>query len=175
LTATLSLVRPLLQITRAETGQFCRDTQLQVWQDSTNQDWRYARNRIRQDLFPYLQTHFNPQVELALSQTAELLRAEVEYLEAETETWWQRAIAPSPPSFPIAKLNRLSLRHAPLALQRRVMRRFLLQYLPIAPNFDQIEKLVALIHAPNRSQTDPFPGGAIARVEQEWIRIGAGA
>ena len=167
LAPALALVRPLLEIARAETEQFCQEAQLQVWQDSTNQERRYARNRIRQDLLPYLQTHFNPQVELALSQTAELLRAEVEYLEAETAEWWQKAIAP-PQDFPI--IDRLALRPAPLALQRRVMRRFLLYYLPIAPNFDQIEKLVALIHAPNRSQTDPFPGGAIARVEHEWIR-----
>jgi len=27
----------------------------------------------------------------------------------------------------------------------------------------------ALIIAPNRSQTDPFPGGAIAQVEGDWI------
>jgi tRNA(Ile)-lysidine synthase len=167
--ADLKLVRPLLEITRVETGQFCRDAQIPVWQDATNHDWRYARNRIRQDLLPYLQTHFNPQVELALSQTAELLRAEVEYLEAATEDWWQKAIAPPLPDSPSA-INRIALRPAPLALQRRVMRRFLLQNLPIAPNFDQIEKLVALIHAPNRSQTDPFSGGAIAQVEGEWIR-----
>ncbi|MBW4659330.1 MAG: tRNA lysidine(34) synthetase TilS [Drouetiella hepatica Uher 2000/2452] len=172
LAPALAIVRPLLEITRVETGQFCQEAQLQVWQDSTNQDWRYARNRIRQDLLPYLQTHFNPQVESALSQTAELLRAEVEYLETITEDWWQKAIASSPQDFPA--INRLILRAAPLALQRRVMRRFLLQYLPSAPNFDHTEKLVALIRAPNRSQTDPFPGGAIARVEQEWIRWSSG-
>jgi tRNA(Ile)-lysidine synthase len=168
--AALTLVRPLLEITRAETGQFCQNAQLQVWQDATNQDWRYARNRIRQDLLPYLQTHFNPQVELALNQTAELLRAEVDYLETATEDWWQKAVVLPSPS-PIATLNRQVLRSAPLALQRRVMRRFLLQHLPTAPSFDQIEKLVALIHAPHRSQTDPFPGGSIAQVEHEWIRL----
>ena len=75
------LVRPLLEFTRAQTAQFCQDLQLAVWEDATNQDLEYARNRIRQELLPYLQTHFNPQVESALSQTAELLQAEEEYLE----------------------------------------------------------------------------------------------
>ncbi|NEQ26514.1 MAG: tRNA lysidine(34) synthetase TilS, partial [Microcoleus sp. SIO2G3] len=41
-----------------------------------------------------------------------------------------------------------------------------------APNFEQIEKLLMLIDAPNRTQTDPFPGGAIARVETDWIVLG---
>ncbi|HEY9644147.1 MAG TPA: tRNA lysidine(34) synthetase TilS [Coleofasciculaceae cyanobacterium] len=165
----ISLVRPLLEITRTETGQFCQDAGLPVWEDYTNQDWQYARNRIRQDLLPYLQAHFNPQAEQALTQTAELLRAEVEYLEAVAEQWWERVIESSPAAMP--RLNRSVLQDAPLALQRRVMRRFLQQMLPIAPNFDHIEKLVGLIQAPNRSQTDPFPGGAIAQVQGEWIRM----
>jgi len=40
----LALVRPLLDFTRAETAQFCQDMQLKVWEDSTNQDLKYARN-----------------------------------------------------------------------------------------------------------------------------------
>jgi tRNA(Ile)-lysidine synthase len=51
------------------------------------------------------------------------------------------------------------------------MRHFLASVLPIAPSFEQIEKLTALITAPNRSQTDPFPGGAIAQVDGAWISI----
>ncbi|NJR74850.1 MAG: tRNA lysidine(34) synthetase TilS [Scytonema sp. CRU_2_7] len=75
------LVRPLLEMTRTQTGQFCQDFQLPVWEDSTNQDLKFARNRIRQQLLPYLQENFNLQVESALAQTAEILQAEVEYLE----------------------------------------------------------------------------------------------
>jgi tRNA(Ile)-lysidine synthase len=55
-----------------------------VWVDSTNEDRTYARNRIRLDLLPQLQT-FNPQVETTLAQTAEMLSAEVAYLEAECD------------------------------------------------------------------------------------------
>ena len=67
------------------------------------------------------------------------------------------------------KLNRRVLRSAPLALQRRAMRQILQQILPCNPNFEHIEKLTALITAPNRTQTDPFPGGAIASVDKDWI------
>ena len=167
----LDLVRPLLNVTRAETGEFCRSLALPVWEDSTNQDWRYARNRIRQQLIPDLQTHFNPQVETALAQTAELLRADVAYLEQQAEVLWAEAFP-----MPIApdsswKLKRSVLQSAPLALQRRVIRRWLQQILPTAPSFEQIEKLVGLITAPNRTQTDPLPGGAIAQVEADWILI----
>ncbi|MBE9187636.1 tRNA lysidine(34) synthetase TilS [Microcoleus sp. LEGE 07076] len=174
LKSKIYLVRPLLEITRSQTGQFCQDQKLPIWEDSTNQDLKYARNRIRSELLPYLETHFNPKAQQAIAQTAELLRADVEYLELAASDVLQRAISPIADNEAVkfqlpVKLNRPILRAAPLALQRRAMRQLLQQILPSAPSFDSVEKLTNLIAAPNRSQTDPFPGGAIARVENPWI------
>lgn len=172
LSSDLSLVRPFLEVTRAETAQFCQDFNLPVWEDSTNRDLQYARNRIRQELLPYLQAHFNPQVESALAQTAEILRADVEYLENATTALLQQAIPPVDRCQQCSdqlRLNRVILQAAPLALQRRVMRQFLQQVLPSSPSFDHIEKLITLVTAVNRSRSDPFPGGAIAEVEGTWI------
>ena len=169
LTSELVVVRPLLEITRAETGQFCQDVNLAVWFDSTNQDLKYARNRIRHELLPYLQ-HFNPQVENALAQTAELLQADVEYLELAAHQLLKKAgESPLAPDILPFKINRRVLQTAPLALQRRVMRQVLQQALKSAPSFEQVQKLTSLITAFNRSRTDPFPGGAIAEVDGNWI------
>ena len=174
LKSKIHLVRPLLEITRSQTGQFCQEQKLPIWEDSTNQDLKYARNRIRSQLLPYLETHFNPKAQQALAQTAELLRADVEYLELAASDLLQRAISPIEDSPQVnyqlpVNLNRPILREAPLALQRRAMRQLLQQILPSAPSFESVEKLTSLIVAPNRSQTDPFPGGAIARVENPSI------
>ncbi|MGI0490089.1 tRNA lysidine(34) synthetase TilS, partial [Pantanalinema rosaneae CENA516] len=92
LVSGVDLVRPLLTITRRETAQFCQEMGLTVWHDIHNQDLNYRRNRIRQELIPYLQTHLNPQVESALAQTAELLQAEVQYLEAEAQRVYQQVV-----------------------------------------------------------------------------------
>ncbi|ARV61841.1 tRNA lysidine(34) synthetase TilS [Nostocales cyanobacterium HT-58-2] len=171
----IMLVRPLLEITRRQTGQFCQDFQLPIWEDSTNQELKFARNRIRQQIIPYLQENFNPQVESALAQTAEILQAEVEYLEQAAHQLREEAMAGDEGGIGYTlhsiKLNRRVLQKAPLALQRRVMRQILQEILESAPSFEQIEKLKALITAPNRSQTDPFPGGAIAQVEGDWIYL----
>jgi tRNA(Ile)-lysidine synthase len=174
LNSKIYLVRPLLEITRSQTGQFCQEQKLPIWEDSTNQDLQYTRNRIRSELLPYLETHFNPKAQQALAQTAELLRADVEYLELAASDLLQRAMSPIADNPQVnfqlpVKLNRRILREAPLALQRRSMRQLLQQILPSAPSFESVEKLTSLIVAPNRSQTDPFPGGAIGRVENPSI------
>ncbi|MGC1395528.1 MAG: tRNA lysidine(34) synthetase TilS, partial [Coleofasciculaceae cyanobacterium] len=166
LTPKLQLVRPLLEVTRTETLQFCQEQNLPIWEDAYNQDLKYARNRIRQELLPYLKTHFNPQVETALAQTSELLRADVEYLEQSATELRQQAMTSEDTPF---KLNRLVLQKAPLALQRRVIRQFLKAACQSAPNYEQIEAVTALITAPNRTRTSSFGQGTSAEVEGNWI------
>ena len=166
LAPNLTLVRPLLGVTRDRTGAFCAARGLPIWEDPVNRELRYARNRIRLELMPYLRDRFNPGVEKQVAQTAELLRADVEYLEAAAAVWLERAIAPDEP-YP--KCDRQILREAPLALQRRALRQFLKTYLGVAARFDEVEKLRSLLEAPQRSRTDPFPGGAIAIVAENWI------
>ncbi len=163
LTAEINLVRPLLNVYRRETLAFCQQFELPIWFDEVNNNYRYARNRIRRGLIPYLQTNFNPQVENSLAQTAELLRADVEYLETAAAQLLEQATTVN------NQLNRFRLGHAPLALQRRAIRQFLPRIIAKQPNFEQIEAVVNLITAPNKSRTSTLPGGAIAEVQGEWI------
>jgi tRNA(Ile)-lysidine synthase len=166
LTPEISLVRPLLEISRQETGDFCQQFQLSVWEDAVNQNLKYARNRLRESLIPYLKDNFNPQVEKALATTAELLRADVDYLESTARELLQQIVTRNP-----LGLNRRSLQNLPLALQRRILRQFLRQYISKMPTFEQIEALKNLINAPNRSRTAPFGGGAIAEVRDDRILL----
>ncbi|TVP65657.1 MAG: tRNA lysidine(34) synthetase TilS [Leptolyngbya sp. LCM1.Bin17] len=164
----IQVVRPILSLTRQQTMRFCQQFDLPVWADTTNQNLSYARNRIRLELMPYLQQHFNPQVETALAQTAELLMAEVALLDQLAQALYDQTVHAAT-DFSGWRIQRSPLQTAPLALQRRVLRQVLGQVVASEVSFSHGEKLVGLIHAPNRSQTDPFPGGWIARVDTDWI------
>ena len=164
LTPEIALVRPLLEVSRRETLAFCHQFDLPIWFDTVNQNFRYARGRIRGELIPYLQEQFNPQVENSLAQTAELLKADVEYLETVARDLLHQATDNDR-----FRLERSCLRNAPLAIQRRAIRQFLPQVMSKQPNFEQIEAVVNLIDAPNKSRTSTLPGGAIAEVEGQWI------
>lgn len=162
LTEKIALIRPILNFYRHETFQFCQQFELPVWFDLVNCDRQYARNRIRLDLIPYLQSNFNPAVENSLAQTAELLRADVEYLESAAQKLLEQAQNEN-------KLNRPCLRKAPLALQRRAIRQFLSSIITRTPTFEQIEAVCSLIAAPNKSRTSTLPGGVFAEVAGDWI------
>ncbi|ELR96388.1 tRNA lysidine(34) synthetase TilS [Gloeocapsa sp. PCC 73106] len=164
LTSALNLVRPLLNVTRAETYQFCQHFQLPIWEDAANQNLQFARNRVRLQLIPYLQTHFNPQVEVNLAQTADLLKTEADYLAQTAQEMLIQVMTSDRDG-----LNRVKLRSVHLALQRRVVREFVSNIFSLAPNFEQIETVVSLINASNRSRTPSFPGGGYFEVKTDVI------
>ena len=76
-------VRPLLEISRREVVVYLESLGVSWREDSTNGDLRLARNRIRRELIPYLQSHFNPSVVAALARSAEAARETGAFLDSE--------------------------------------------------------------------------------------------
>jgi len=168
LTDEIKLVRPLLNVSRHETLGFCHEQQIPIWEDRTNQNLDYRRNRLRLETIPYLQEHFNPQLEMAIAQTSELLHGDVIYLEEQARSFFVDNMtviwddhAP--------RLHRQRLQEQPLALQRRIVRQFLSKYLIHQVNFEDIERFLKLLMVQNRSQSAPFKGNISAFVEHAWI------
>ncbi|MCM1984823.1 tRNA lysidine(34) synthetase TilS [Lyngbya confervoides] len=165
LTDIVTLVRPLLATTRAQTQTFCQELNLPIWNDSMNQDYHYRRNRLRLDVLPYLREHFNPQVDRAIAQTAELLQADVEYLEKQAQKLFIAALNPEN----VRQIDRQKLAEAPLSLQRRTLRLFLN---PIPGlNYTKIEQVLQLLYGNHRDRTESLGGGWSAEVFHRWIQL----
>ncbi|MFZ9229196.1 MAG: tRNA lysidine(34) synthetase TilS [Prochlorococcaceae cyanobacterium] len=73
--SAILLSRPLLIFSRDETGQICRDLQLPIWLDPSNDDRRFSRNRLRHEVLPVLE-QLHPGAVRRLSSTAERLQQE---------------------------------------------------------------------------------------------------
>jgi tRNA(Ile)-lysidine synthase len=75
------LVRPLLEVTRAQTEEHCRVSGLSWTVDPSNADPRFTRARVRHELLPLLE-RVAPGAERTIAETAKLLRDEAEALDA---------------------------------------------------------------------------------------------
>jgi tRNA(Ile)-lysidine synthase len=113
----LRLVRPLLEIPRAEVLEHCARYQLQVRHDSSNESVDFTRNRVRHELLPLLKT-FNPNVSATLLRTAAQLSEDDEYLQAEAAQWADELVEER-------RLNFKPLLGLSAALRRRVLRLWL--------------------------------------------------
>lgn len=78
----VSLIRPMLDVTRAEVAQFLNERGIVPRHDASNDDVRYARNRIRHHVMPAL-AEINPAVVQALTRLAKIAREHNEFVEAE--------------------------------------------------------------------------------------------
>ena len=79
------LVRPLLGVTRAETGAWCRARGLEWRDDTTNASDEFARGRVRHRLLPALEA-VDPRAAANVVHTAQLLRDEAEVLDVVVDT-----------------------------------------------------------------------------------------
>ncbi|WP_338462111.1 tRNA lysidine(34) synthetase TilS [Synechococcus elongatus IITB7] len=159
----LNLVRPLLAFTRAETAQMVQQFQLPVWEDSTNSDRRFARNRLRLEVFPQLR-QINAQCDRHLANTADLLADEADWLAELTEQAYSQALSHD-------GLRRSVLAQQPIALQRRVLHAFLQDHLQRSPTLAQVEELRQLITAPQGSCSSSLPQRQVMKVMGDWLTL----
>lgn len=75
------LLRPFLNFERAALEAYCELEKIACCHDSTNNDVKYTRNRVRLQLLPYLERSFNPSARAALRRTALLLQEDADCLE----------------------------------------------------------------------------------------------
>jgi len=73
-------IRPLMEISRKEITSYLNEAGIPHRQDSSNENTRYRRNLIRSELIPLLKEKYNPKIEENLTQMAEILRLENEFI-----------------------------------------------------------------------------------------------
>ena len=126
-----TLFRPLLEVTKAETIAYCRELGRSYRQDSGNTLFRFTRNRVRQELMPFLAAEFNPQAREALVRLAHTSALELDYLEQELDRIWpDLEVSPGQGGYvanavpaPAVKLSRDVLAKLHPALRRMALRR----------------------------------------------------
>ena len=74
-------LHPLLELRHRELAHYCQLMGVQYCHDSSNDDVNIARNRVRHELVPYLEQHFNSNIKETLARMAQQLLAEDEHLE----------------------------------------------------------------------------------------------
>ncbi|MBY0507130.1 MAG: tRNA lysidine(34) synthetase TilS [Bryobacteraceae bacterium] len=153
------LIRPLLDVSRAEVVGYLRHHALDWRVDASNADPRFARNRIRQVLLPTLVRDWNPHLAPQLARTAEIARDEDAYL---------ATLVPPPLATDDAVLLETSL--LPVALRRRQVRWAIGHLGGHAPDFAHVEAIVALCQSLAGTGRLQTPGIDALR-SFDWVRL----
>ncbi len=157
------VVRPLLELRRAEIREFLRERG-QTWrEDSSNLDPTFLRNKVRLAVLPVLRETFGESAVENLADLAEIARAEEEQWAAST----QYPVSSTQGRAPLELRRLLTLS---LAARRRVVRGWIEGNAPEVPiSFRLIEDVLDLAAGAARGKLD-LPGGRAVRVARRTLR-----
>ena len=86
------IIRPLIHARRRDIMSYIKDNDLPFVVDASNQDPRFLRNKVRNELIPAVSEAYNPRLTEALVRTASISRTQEEWLEQLTRPMVEAAI-----------------------------------------------------------------------------------
>lgn len=153
------VLRPFLELRRADTEAVCAAHGLEPWEDPSNASDLYLRNRVRHELLPALREVLGEGIDDALVRTARLAAQDAEVLDQLADELLAQAAFDGDPSVlgssadrvdgraPLRwELDRVTLRDAPAALRSRALRLAAMAVGGKAPTAERtaaLERLVA--------------------------------
>ncbi|WP_372794388.1 tRNA lysidine(34) synthetase TilS [Pontiella sp.] len=130
----LKLIRPMLGAARPEIIQWLEENRFKWREDASNTDETFLRNRVRHTVLPMLQNELNPNIRETILRTMDILRAENKMVDEAS-------------SFVVhgTKLEASSTLEQPLAIRRRMIRKWLFQQGAETASFETVEKILELM------------------------------
>lgn len=147
----IALVRPLLGFWRNDLLEYCQENRLTYFEDRSNRDKVFLRNRIRLELIPYLE-QYNPAIKNNIIKLAYILQGDIDVLSKKTKEEFQICILTEIDGLVQISLDRY--KELSMGMQRRVIV-YLLKTLKSDHeeiDFQMIEQVMRFITCPTKTR-----------------------
>lgn len=117
----VNVIRPLLDISREEIEEFCRDKNIAVRIDRTNLEPIYGRNRTRLEVIPYIIKNYNKGIVDTLNRTARLAQMDSEFILGVVEEKYKNLVVKESLNSIVLYIDKLKNEH--YSIKSRIIRR----------------------------------------------------
>jgi tRNA(Ile)-lysidine synthase len=114
------IVRPLIETDRNELVAFLNENAISYQIDKSNRDMRFLRNRIRNEMIPYIQACYNPGIVGTLNRFSKIVRSENEWMDEIIQPIFENALVSTDKQRLVLSISAFS--EFPQAVRRRVIR-----------------------------------------------------
>ena len=160
------IIRPLLDVTRAEIEHYCNERSLEYVIDETNLETEYTRNKIRNILIPQIEQMFNPGFVQTVTRNAPVIATDEDYINSEARREYERL---ENDGFDVSEFNRLHR-----ALRSRIIR---MAIEPLCSTSDVpaavIDSVINLAEENRTGTRCDIARGIGARIEYGKLKFGA--
>lgn len=143
LSKNLYLIRPLINMNRENLYWVCRKFFLPIWSDSTNYNYKITRNRIRNELMPYLKKYFHTDIENRIEYFLKTYYYDNEYIKQSMLKLYLSSIHSKYIALNYAKIQKQNLN-----LQIKTIQFFSFHNFYIFFNIQQLIKIIKIIKEP---------------------------
>ncbi len=159
---SLTIIRPLLEVSHQETEDYCHQHQLMPRLDASNLSLSPLRNRIRQQLLPLLES-YNPRMAETLLRTGRIASDDIDFLDEQIARLWDEVAQQRGKTI---ILDKEGFDQMPSALQRYLLRASAEKLLGSAKDIEMrhIEEMMSLATKPAGKRLS-LPGGLIFSIE----------
>ncbi len=137
------IIRPLLFLHKKELQDYLVQHNFTWCEDSSNNDSRFLRNRIRNELLPMIKQRFSPALNNHILHAMDILQCENDYLKEAAQKAYTRLVKEYPKK-DMVELDCLQFQKEHTALQRRILEQCCWQ-LKTKPSFHHIAQIITLI------------------------------
>lgn len=130
---SLTLLRPLIAVTRIEIDQFVTDQKIKFREDATNAEQVATRNKLRHSVIPAIRQAMGESFEASILRASEIFFDENEWMESLVPPFTE-------------KLSSKALQTMPKALQRRVVLRWLRHSRVPEAGFQETARVLMLLN-----------------------------
>ena len=146
-------IRPLLDFRKNMLSDFLKENGFEWREDASNQDSKYMRNRVRNELLPLLRTLSREGIESRIRDLDSQSRLLQKELESQYQNWLEKI-------GPVSELPISVIESESEFLQQEILVRFITGKTGIALSYRQLEKIRALV----RNSTNQWS----YHLEGEW-------
>ncbi len=156
-----NIIRPLLDVKKADIIDFCEKNGYDFVTDETNLEAIYSRNKVRLELIPKIESDFNPAFVDVVTKNATLIGEDAEFLDSLAKEKFSGEVK-------ISYLNEM-----PMPIKKRVLQLFWKERTNMAQNLgaDYIDDILELCRKNRTGKSIDLPGGFCARAEYGKLEI----
>jgi tRNA(Ile)-lysidine synthase len=165
----LTVIRPLLEIKREETEEYCAQYNLQPRSDSSNLSLSMLRNRVRRELLPLLK-NYNPGVFDSILRIKEISQDDLSLIESESLKAWRKVVKKNRNTYTFDKSG---FRVLPASLQRQLLRMAIDKLIGTLKDIEtrHIEEILRAMKIP-AGRSINLPEGLVFSIEYDRYLLG---
>ena len=166
----IPLVRPILDLWRADTEAYCASHNLSPHEDPSNASDLFFRNRLRHNLIPELEK-YNPCFRETLERTSRALGGDHALLAELVDATWQQTLIEEEPNY--ISFDALAFAKLPPALIRNLIKYTVgrLRSGQIDISFSTLDRAASFISSPDSAQRVDLVSGLLLFKEEDTLYL----